>query len=104
MVTENGAAFPDVVGDGRARSPTPTAIDYLRAHLAAVHARDRRRARRCVGYYVWSLLDNFEWAWGYAQAVRDRARRLRDAGAHAEGQRPVLRRGWSRDNAVPTRE
>jgi beta-glucosidase len=65
MVTENGAAFPDVVGeDGRVRDPER--VEYLRSHLAAVHAAIDAGAP-VTGYYVWSLLDNFEWAWGYAK-------------------------------------
>ncbi|MDX6209908.1 MAG: beta-glucosidase, partial [Frankiales bacterium] len=39
-------------------------IDYLRAHLAAVHAAIEAGAD-VRGYYLWSLLDNFEWAYGY---------------------------------------
>jgi beta-glucosidase len=65
MVTENGAAFPDVVGaDGLVHDDDR--IDYLRGHLAAVHAAIGAGAR-VTGYCVWSLLDNFEWAWGYAK-------------------------------------
>ena len=91
MVTENGAAFPDEVGpDGRVADPER--IAYLREHLAAVHAAIAAGAR-VDGYFVWSLMDNFEWAYGYGEAVRDGRRRLRHAGAHAEGQRPVLRGG-----------
>lgn len=62
MITENGAAFPDEFGaDGRVHDADR--IAYLRDHLAAVHAAvaggvDVR------GYYLWSLMDNFEWAWG----------------------------------------
>ena len=42
----------------------PDRIDYLRGHLGAVH--DAIAAGADVrGYFVWSLLDNFEWAWGY---------------------------------------
>jgi beta-glucosidase len=65
MVTENGAAFPDVV-DGEGRIVDTDRIDYLRTHLHAVH--DAIEAGAPVaGYYVWSLMDNFEWAWGYSK-------------------------------------
>jgi beta-glucosidase len=65
MVTENGAAFPDEVSpDGRVVDPDR--VDYLRAHIAAVHDAITAGAP-VVGYYVWSLLDNFEWAWGYSK-------------------------------------
>jgi beta-glucosidase len=65
VVTENGAAFADH------RSPDGSVHDtnrvaYLRDHLLAV----RRAIDAGVdvrGYYVWSLLDNFEWAWGYSK-------------------------------------
>jgi beta-glucosidase len=63
LVTENGAAFPDAVGpDGRVADLDR--VEYLRAHLAAVHAAIAAGAP-VAGYYVWSLMDNFEWAWGY---------------------------------------
>ncbi|HWM58853.1 MAG TPA: GH1 family beta-glucosidase [Pseudonocardia sp.] len=65
MITENGAAFPDVLtSDGRVADPQR--VEYLRAHLAAVHAAIEAGAP-VIGYFVWSLLDNFEWAWGYAK-------------------------------------
>ena len=62
-VTENGAAFADTVGpDGRVHDPDRTA--YLAAHVAA--CRDAVAAGVDLrGYFVWSFLDNFEWAWGY---------------------------------------
>ena len=65
MVTENGAAFADVPdADGRVHDPERVA--YLRDHLAAVH--DAIAAGAPVSaYYVWSLLDNFEWAHGYSK-------------------------------------
>lgn len=63
QVTENGAAFPDVVGtDGRIADVDRAA--YIRSHLEAVHNAIAAGAP-VSGYYVWSLLDNFEWAWGY---------------------------------------
>jgi beta-glucosidase len=44
----------------------PERIDYLDAHLGAcLDAIDRGADLR--GYYAWSLLDNFEWAWGYSR-------------------------------------
>ncbi|WP_311836148.1 GH1 family beta-glucosidase [Cellulomonas fimi] len=63
MVTENGAAFTDeVTPDGRVHDPQRVA--YLHDHLAAVgSAIDAGADVR--GYFVWSLLDNFEWGYGY---------------------------------------
>jgi beta-glucosidase len=63
VVTENGAAFPDVLGpEGRVHDDRRVA--YLRAHIAEVH--DAIEAGVPVtGYFVWSLLDNFEWTFGY---------------------------------------
>jgi beta-glucosidase len=44
----------------------PDRIEYLREHLIATH--DAISAGADVrGYFVWSLMDNFEWAWGYAK-------------------------------------
>ncbi len=61
-VTENGMANTDPVSDRAVQDGAR--IDYLDAHLAAV----KRAAAEGVpvrGYFVWSLLDNFEWALGY---------------------------------------
>jgi beta-glucosidase len=65
MVTENGAAYADVVGpDGEVDDPDR--VRYLRLHLTAVH--DAIAAGVDVrGYFVWSLLDNFEWAFGLSK-------------------------------------
>jgi beta-glucosidase len=62
-VTENGAAFRDTVApDGKVHDRDRTA--YLAAHLTA--CRDAVAAGVDLrGYFVWSFLDNFEWAWGY---------------------------------------
>ncbi|RKT19902.1 broad-specificity cellobiase [Streptomyces sp. 1114.5] len=63
VVTENGAAYPDEVGaDGTVEDPDRTA--YLHGHLAAVH-RALADGADVRGYFAWSLLDNFEWAYGY---------------------------------------
>jgi beta-glucosidase len=41
-------------------------IAYVHQHLAAVH-RAITDGARVRGYYLWSLLDNFEWAYGYSK-------------------------------------
>ncbi|MEU9736672.1 GH1 family beta-glucosidase [Streptomyces sp. NPDC048002] len=62
-VTENGSAFPDTVApDGTVHDPERTL--YLEQHVAAC-ARAVRKGSPLAGYYAWSLLDNFEWAYGY---------------------------------------
>ncbi|GAB7193523.1 GH1 family beta-glucosidase [Kineococcus sp. NUM-3379] len=65
MITENGAAYPDEVApDGGVHDAER--VQYLREHLAAVHAAVGAGAK-VTGYFVWSLMDNFEWAYGYAK-------------------------------------
>jgi beta-glucosidase len=64
MITENGAAFPDVAQHGRVHDDQR--VDYLRRHLTAVH-RSIQAGVDLRGYLVWSLLDNFEWAYGYSK-------------------------------------
>jgi beta-glucosidase len=60
-VTENGAAFDD----GAEPLRDPRRADYLRRHLEVALGRIRDGVP-LRGYFVWSLLDNFEWAEGYA--------------------------------------
>jgi beta-glucosidase len=64
-VTENGAAFYD---PPTADSPVddPLRIDYLRRHLQAA-ADAMAQGVDLRGYFVWSLLDNFEWTLGYSK-------------------------------------
>ncbi|MFD1507455.1 beta-glucosidase [Georgenia yuyongxinii] len=65
MVTENGAAFEDVPGpDGVVHDTERT--DYLRRHIAEV-GRAIADGADVRGYFAWSFLDNFEWAYGYAK-------------------------------------
>jgi beta-glucosidase len=58
LVTENGGIFAEPLHDA-------ARIEYLRSHLAAVHDAIERGVP-VRGYYHWSLMDNFEWALGYA--------------------------------------
>jgi len=65
LITENGAAFPDsnmknnmIIDDDR--------VEYLRSHLASV-LKAIRHGSQVQAYYVWSLLDNFEWGLGYSK-------------------------------------
>jgi beta-glucosidase len=63
-VTENGAAFDDVVSaDG---VDDPDRVAYLDAHLRACHTAISAGVP-LRGYFAWSLMDNFEWGWGYAK-------------------------------------
>jgi beta-glucosidase len=64
-ITENGAAFEDPAPRG-GEVADPLRVAYLREHLLAArralgHGVDLR------GYFAWSLLDNFEWAYGYTK-------------------------------------
>ena len=64
-VTENGAAYHDYPApDGAVRDPER--VEYLHAHLRAVHEAIAAGAD-VRGYFVWSLLDNLEWSSGYSK-------------------------------------
>jgi beta-glucosidase len=65
MITENGASFDDPPVDGHAVVEDPQRVAYLRDHIDAVE-RAVEAGVDVRGYYVWSLLDNFEWEHGYA--------------------------------------
>lgn len=62
IITENGAAFPDVVKNGKV-------YDIKRTHYIQDHLEQLLKAKKdgynVDGYFVWSLTDNFEWAEGY---------------------------------------
>ncbi|GIH28018.1 beta-glucosidase [Acrocarpospora phusangensis] len=65
VITENGLATDDEPGpDGRVADEDR--VSYLRGHLAAMH-RAMKAGVPVEGYHVWSLMDNYEWAEGYAQ-------------------------------------
>jgi beta-glucosidase len=62
-VTENGAAYEDSADAGGFVADDERR-DFFDQHVRAVHAAIARGAD-VRGYFAWSLLDNFEWAWGY---------------------------------------
>jgi beta-glucosidase len=65
VITENGASFADIV-DSSGRVIDRERIDYLRSHIEAAQ-RAMKSGARLKGYFVWSLLDNWEWTAGYDQ-------------------------------------
>lgn len=62
FITENGAAYRDAVVGGRVEDEQRR--QYIESHLVAV-ASAIQRGVDVKGYFVWSLMDNFEWAEGY---------------------------------------
>ncbi|WP_067842614.1 GH1 family beta-glucosidase [Amphibacillus sediminis] len=65
VITENGAAYPDEVTDDHHVHDLER-VDYLRQHLQAI-AQLNEEGMNISGYYLWSLFDNFEWAFGYGK-------------------------------------
>ncbi|KAA5537499.1 beta-glucosidase [Taibaiella lutea] len=62
IITENGAAFPDKVVQGKVMDEQRT--KYIQDHLLQV-LKAKNEGVKVDGYFVWSLTDNFEWAEGY---------------------------------------
>ncbi len=65
IITENGASFRDYL-DPEGRCHDPERVDFLRDHLREAH-RALAEGVPLAGYFVWSLLDNFEWDSGYRE-------------------------------------
>jgi len=64
FITENGSAWDDEVIDGKVDDPKR--VSYLERHLDAMFAA-KDKGVPISGYFAWSLIDNFEWAYGYAK-------------------------------------
>jgi beta-glucosidase len=85
MITENGSAWPDTVeADGSIHDTER--VDYLSRHVEAL-AEARRQGVPVAGYFAWSVMDNFEWAWGYTKRFGlvhvdypTQTRRIKDSG------------------------
>jgi beta-glucosidase len=64
-ITENGAAFDDILTNDK-HVHDAQRIDYIKAHLSKI-AEANMQGANVQGYFLWSLLDNFEWAYGYSK-------------------------------------
>ena len=64
-ITENGAAFNDLI-DVQGAVEDPNRIDYLYRHLEQAH-KALEEGVHLAGYFLWSLMDNFEWAYGFTK-------------------------------------
>lgn len=97
MVTENGMAAPDETLQDDDR------IAYLDAHLRAC-AQVKAEGVPLIGYFLWSLMDNFEWAWGYSKRFGiigvDYGSQTRTLKASAHWYAEVIRRGGIDDHAA----
>jgi beta-glucosidase len=96
LITENGAAFEDRL-DGTDVVEDPQRVAYIAGHLDAIE-RAIAAGVDVRGYYVWSLLDNFEWEHGYSQ-------RFGIVYVDFETQRRIPKRSalWYRDRIVTAR-
>jgi beta-glucosidase len=85
VITENGAAYPDVLSENRVIDPQRT--QFYRDYISAMK-RAMNEGSNVTGYFAWSLLDNFEWAFGntkrfglYYTDYATQNRVLKDSGA-----------------------
>ena len=62
IITENGAAFPDTIKEGKIDDKLRT--QYIQDHLEQL-LKAKKEGCKVEGYFVWTLIDNFEWAEGY---------------------------------------
>lgn len=65
MITENGAAFKDEPDDA-GRVNDSARVAYLQAYLSKAHQAFEEGVP-LTGYFLWSLLDNFEWSYGFSK-------------------------------------
>ncbi len=103
FVTENGVAYDDVVGpDGSIDDPAR--VVYLRDHLQAA-ASAIADGVALKGYFVWSLLDNFEWSFGFSKRFGlvhvDFETQKRTPKASASWYRDVIVAGYVPDGDLP---
>ena len=82
IITENGASFPDT--RQKKKIHDQKRIDFLQANM---ELRAKKGGINVTGYFIWTLLDNFEWAEGYTQRFglvytnfKNRKRYIKDSG------------------------
>lgn len=68
LITENGSAFADTLEEGQGQPAVhdPDRLNYLRDHFGAA-LKASREGVPIKGYFVWSFMDNFEWAYGFSK-------------------------------------
>lgn len=64
VVTENGAAFPDVLKENRIEDAER--VKFLQSYICEM-LKAKKEGVNVTGYFLWTLMDNFEWAEGYSQ-------------------------------------
>ncbi|MGW0844354.1 GH1 family beta-glucosidase [Streptomyces sp. NPDC002787] len=98
-ITENGAAFDDTSSpvDETGRIQDTDRIAFLTDHLAAI-GKARAGGADVRGYFCWSLMDNFEWAYGYAKRFG-----LVHVDYATQRRTPKASALWLRDMAVASR-
>jgi beta-glucosidase len=96
-ITENGCSYEDIPGaDGRVHDAERVA--YLESHIGALGAA-RAAGVPVAGYFVWSLLDNFEWAEGYSKRFG-----LVHVDFASQRRTPKASYAWYRDHIRRTRQ
>lgn len=65
IISENGAAFDDKI-DENGNINDVKRMEYIKEHLIHAH-KAIEKGVNLKGYYLWSLLDNFEWSYGYSK-------------------------------------
>jgi len=89
FITENGCAMKDVPENGQVHDVRR--IEYLKEYIAAMHSAMDEGAN-VKGYFAWSFMDNFEWAYGYEKTFglvhvdyATQKRTVKDSGAWYSG-------------------
>eukprot|EP00747_Dinoflagellata_sp_TGD_P111418 gnl/TRDRNA2_/TRDRNA2_171219_c7_seq2.p1 gnl/TRDRNA2_/TRDRNA2_171219_c7~~gnl/TRDRNA2_/TRDRNA2_171219_c7_seq2.p1 ORF type:complete len:179 (+),score=28.93 gnl/TRDRNA2_/TRDRNA2_171219_c7_seq2:208-744(+) len=83
VVTENGCCIKEKTIQDSMNDASR--VEYLQGYISQVHQAMELDGVDVRGYFVWSFLDNFEWAYGFSKRFRHRACRFHDASSNTEG-------------------